>query len=129
MTYRDRVSYSRDSSRIIRPPGLTPEDIVPTGLGKTSAALIDCWSRVFPLRRRTLIGRDRDTVDIAILDDVVSLCHAELILGAYGWSLIDRDSTNGTFIDGRRISEPSQLSARHMLTFGDISFVFVERYR
>jgi pSer/pThr/pTyr-binding forkhead associated (FHA) protein len=91
--------------------------------------LIDCWARAFRLRRRTLVGRDAGVVDIAILDDVVSQRHAELILGPYGWHIVDWHSTNGTFVDGKRITGVHMLSDGQVITFGDVGFVFVEDAR
>jgi pSer/pThr/pTyr-binding forkhead associated (FHA) protein len=49
-----------------------------------------------------LLGRSR-TSDVRFLDQTVSRCHAALQRVEGGWLLIDRASTHGTWINGRRI--------------------------
>ncbi|HHV61846.1 MAG TPA: DUF3662 and FHA domain-containing protein [Firmicutes bacterium] len=60
----------------------------------------------------TAIGR-RKTSDIVLEDPSVSRDHAEVRWEGEGFILIDRDSTNGTFVNGKRVD-------RHVLQDGDL---------
>ncbi|QTX06026.1 FHA domain-containing protein FhaB/FipA [Agromyces archimandritae] len=60
----------------------------------------------FPLGRDEItIGRSSDSA-IIIRDDYTSTHHARLMLWNGGWMLQDLDSTNGTFLDGSRVTVP-----------------------
>lgn len=51
-----------------------------------------------------VIGR-ADSCDITIQNGLVSRHHIEFFQTSQGWSLRDLDSTNGSFVNGERISE------------------------
>ena len=50
------------------------------------------------------IGRSR-SCDLALRSPEASRRHAEIALGPRGWAVRDLDSTNGTFVNGERVSE------------------------
>jgi predicted component of type VI protein secretion system len=52
---------------------------------------------------RVLLGRSR-RCDVRFVEPSVSRLHAELLRVDGGWLLVDRHSTRGTFVNGRRIS-------------------------
>ena len=52
------------------------------------------------------IGRSADS-GLVIRDDYTSTHHARLMLWDDEWMLQDLDSTNGTFLDGRRVTAPT----------------------
>jgi len=54
-------------------------------------------------RRKFTIGRDT-TCDIVLNDPKVSRFHAEILPENEGWVLVDKNSTNGSFINGERIT-------------------------
>lgn len=114
-------------SRLPKTPGLRPEHIVATGTLQARAQLIDPWGRPFPLRHKTRIGRNPGDVDIAVLDNAVSMVHAEIYWEDNRWWVNDLGSTNGTFVDGRRIEAPVALERDQVVTFGDVGFVFMPR--
>ncbi len=76
----------------------------------------------------TVVGREhRDDVDLVFTDETMSRRHFELRLesdgpGA-GVTLRDLDSTNGTFVNGRRTSE-ARLRDHDQVTAGRSSFTF-----
>jgi hypothetical protein len=49
-----------------------------------------------------LLGRAL-TCDVRFAEPSVSRCHAELRRAARGWLIVDRASTNGTWVNGRRV--------------------------
>jgi hypothetical protein len=52
---------------------------------------------------RVLLGRSR-RCDVRFVEPSVSRLHAELLRVEGDWLLVDRHSTRGTFVNGRRIS-------------------------
>ena len=70
------------------------------------------------------MGRDI-TNDIVINDPEISRKHARLTLQSGGYLLEDLGSTNGTFIDGQRITGPHMMSASEVVMLGDnVSLVY-----
>ncbi|MGO1543703.1 MAG: FHA domain-containing protein FhaB/FipA [Gulosibacter sp.] len=67
------------------------------------------------------IGRARDA-DIMIEDDYTSTRHARLLNWDGAWMLQDLDSTNGTFIDGERVSQPVELRHGVSVRIGTTTF-------
>lgn len=67
----------------------------------------------FVLARRVTLGRSCDA-DVQLLDGGVSRQHAQIVESVEGRHiLVDLDSTNGTFVDGRRVR-------RHVLKLGTV---------
>lgn len=52
------------------------------------------------------IGRADDCTLVVSSDDYVSSRHARLVPADGGWTLEDLNSTNGTYVDGERVSRP-----------------------
>jgi hypothetical protein len=52
---------------------------------------------------RLILGRSR-ACDVRFVESSVSRCHAELRHGGGGWVLIDTGSTNGTWVNGVRVT-------------------------
>jgi DNA-binding NtrC family response regulator len=57
----------------------------------------------------------------------VSRLHAKFTVDPDGWRIEDLDSRNGTFVDGRRIGEPTPLRDGAEIRIGDALFKFVPR--
>ena len=62
--------------------------------------------------------------DISIPDESVSDSHAKLQKRDAGWFVVDMDSTNGTYVGGRRISGEAPLVGRPDVRFGGIKMSF-----
>ena len=62
--------------------------------------------------------------DLVIADASVSTSHAKLQRREGVWVLVDLESTNGTFVDGEKISGESPLAPGAMVRFGDVQVVF-----
>ncbi len=75
--------------------------------------------KTFPLEREELfMGRDLAN-DITISDPEVSRRHARFIMQEENILLEDLGSTNGTFLNGERISTPQQLRPGDVVTLGE----------
>ncbi|HET7041526.1 MAG TPA: FHA domain-containing protein [Gemmatimonadales bacterium] len=62
--------------------------------------------------------------DIVLPDESVSTQHAKLQRREGVWVLVDLGSTNGTFVDGERISEETPIAPGTTVRFGDASVIF-----
>ena len=72
-------------------------------------------------RRNLIIGRDKLHCDIQIDDPTVSRQHASISFTSKKWVLVDLGSTNGTFVDGVRITNSKfELPVRCALILGKI---------
>jgi pSer/pThr/pTyr-binding forkhead associated (FHA) protein len=69
------------------------------------------------------IGRG-DYNDVVIADPSVSIMHAKLQRRETIWILTDLGSTNGTFVEGERLTGEVPLSPGTTLKFGDVSALF-----
>lgn len=73
-------------------------------------------------RHRFTIGRDA-ACDLVLPDLSVSRWHAGLRRCASGWMLADLGSTNGTRLNGWRVTEPVPVQPGDQVTFGAMTFV------
>ncbi|MCS4277951.1 FHA domain-containing protein [Mycetocola lacteus] len=67
------------------------------------------------------IGRSSDS-NVILKDDYTSTHHARLLLWGEDWMLQDLDSTNGTFLDGKRISAPTPIHLGDVIKVGATTF-------
>jgi len=83
--------------------------------------------KVFPLDKSEMhVGRDV-TNDLVISEEKVSRRHARLYTEGDQYVVEDLGSTNGTFINGARLSGPHLLRVGEQITFGETSIVSYER--
>jgi len=68
-------------------------------------------------------GRDGTGNDLAIDDKKISRNHCEITLTEKGWLLTDLESTNGTWLDGKRV-ERDYVSPGSSVVVGDSSILF-----
>ncbi|MFG2193407.1 FHA domain-containing protein [Streptomyces sp. NPDC048639] len=76
----------------------------------------------YPLR----IGRDPAN-GLRLNDDTVSRVHAELSRDGALWVLCDLGSTNGTWVNSRRVTGRTVVRAGDQVTFGSIAFRLAAR--
>jgi pSer/pThr/pTyr-binding forkhead associated (FHA) protein len=70
-----------------------------------------------------LIGREG--ADIVVDDEKISRKHAELsLLGPGAWFIRDLASTNGTFVNGTRVTEKVAIRSGNSIRVGDTLFGF-----
>jgi hypothetical protein len=71
------------------------------------------------------IGRDA-ACDLVLSNMTVSRTHADLRREADGWLLSDAGSTNGTRLNGWRVTEPVPIRAGDQVTFGALTLVVAD---
>jgi hypothetical protein len=74
------------------------------------------------------IGRDA-ACDLVLYDMTVSRTHAGLRREAGGWLLCDAGSTNGTRLNGWRVTDPVPVRAGDRVTFGSMTLVVTDYAR
>ncbi|AND15196.1 FHA domain-containing protein [Rathayibacter tritici] len=67
------------------------------------------------------IGRSAEST-LVIRDDYTSTHHARLLLWNDEWMIQDLDSTNGTFLDGRRVGAPTKVPLNTPVKVGTTTF-------
>jgi len=67
------------------------------------------------------IGRSSES-GLVIRDDYTSTHHARLMLWNDEWVIQDLDSTNGTFVEGARVTLPTPVPLNTPVTIGQTSF-------
>lgn len=75
----------------------------------------------FPLRPLTRLGR-APTNDIIVDDTFASSEHAQIVLRDGQWWLEDRNSRNGTMLNGNIINQPVVITAGDIIRIGDKRF-------
>jgi len=72
------------------------------------------------LGRKLVVGR-AVTSDVPIYDPTISRRHAEVVLTESGVRVTDLGSSNGTFLNGARVTE-AEAGANDVVTFGKVAF-------
>jgi len=93
----------------------------------------DRWLRGWPpvltlprgLQPRFTIGREL-ACDMTLADETVSRWHASLERVASGWLLDDLGSTNGTRLNGWRVTGPVLVQPGDMVSFGAATYLLAE---
>lgn len=107
------------------PPYAAPAPFQPAApaAAPTEPPVLELDGRAFPLTRAvTVLGRSGD-VDIPLDDAGVSRRHAEVHLSGGHARVVDLGSTNGTFVDGERVST-GDLRDGSTITVGRSRLVF-----
>ena len=78
---------------------------------------------MYRLNSKITIGRDRSST-YPLDDSTVSSLHAVISFHDGRYWIVDRGSSNGTFVNGRRIIE-SVLKDQDTLNFGECARIFV----
>ncbi len=103
---------------------VSPSPSVPSGVASTllvtSGPKEGLALELLPEEQFT-IGRSSDST-LVIRDDNTSTHHARLMLWNDQWMVQDLDSTNGTFVDGKRVSIPTPVPLNTPVTIGTSSF-------
>jgi hypothetical protein len=113
---------------VVPPRGLAPP--IPETVVVARASLRDGYREVplsfRPGGKRLSVGRAADS-ELTLKDSSVSKIHAALVMNQEGTLLVaDTGSTNGTYINGRRIAygEARQINDGDVVGFGDVEVRF-----
>jgi hypothetical protein len=71
--------------------------------------------------RQLTIGRAGDS-DLIVDDEYASTHHAKLVFINGAWLIQDLDSTNGTFLDGQKVSTPVAVAINAQVRVGQTTF-------
>lgn len=107
--------------------GLCPEQINSAAdeeLTVSAGVLVDPFGRSHLLSSETLVGRERESCHLVVVEASVSRQHARISDESGAWRVEDLGSTNGTYIDGARCRTPAKLSPGQLVVFGDVGFRF-----
>ncbi len=88
-------------------------------------SLIDASGQPYPVHAGavTRVGRALDN-EIVVSHSSVSRHHASIENSNGAFVVRDLNSQNGTFVDGRRVTEPTRVSNGDAVRFGDAQFTF-----
>lgn len=73
---------------------------------------------IYPPGSRAVVGRD-SSCDLVVTDQLVSAQHCVFEWDGEGWLVRDLDSTRGTWIDGRKITQPTRVEGAFHVMLGD----------
>jgi pSer/pThr/pTyr-binding forkhead associated (FHA) protein len=71
--------------------------------------------------RQLTIGRAGDS-DLIVDDEFASTHHAKLVFINGDWLIQDLDSTNGTFLDGKKVGTPATVAMNTQVRVGQTTF-------
>jgi uncharacterized protein YkwD len=94
------------------------------GAGDRLVALGSSPAREYSLDKPTIAIGSHPKNDVVADDTTVSRRHATITRKADGFELADLGSTNGTYVNGRRLTEPVALKAGDQIKFGSVLFAF-----
>mgnify|MGYP000370571606 CR=1 FL=1 len=106
------------------PKPVSPSPSVPSGVAATllvTAGPKEGLSLELVPEEQFTIGRSGDST-LVIRDDNTSTHHARLMLWNDQWMIQDLDSTNGSFVDGKRVSIPTPVPLNTPVTIGTSAF-------
>jgi hypothetical protein len=89
-----------------------------------SPSLLSSQGDVIPLEPVTIVGREAGLGLSLTSESTVSRKHAELRLNGHELVVIDLGSSNGTYINGQRISAPTPVRSGDRVQFGEVVFRF-----
>jgi len=115
------LSLGRDlRARSASPEEAAPGELVVVEPAETGLQPDDA----FPLMAETFLGRSSDNT-IELPDATVSGRHSRLVHGKKGWLVQDLGSTNGTYVNGRRVKSQASLKYGDILSLGGVSMKLV----
>ena len=102
------------TSGTIKQDALKPSKLVVTGGDKAG-------TEIALASRQLTIGRAGDS-DLVVDDEYTSTHHAKLVFINGDWLIQDLDSTNGTFLDGKKVATPVIVPAKTQVRVGQTTF-------
>jgi hypothetical protein len=97
-----------------KPEAAKPSKLVVTGGDKAG-------TEIALASRQLTIGRAGDS-DLIVDDEYTSTHHAKLVFINGDWLVQDLDSTNGTFLDGKKVGTPVAVPSNTQIRVGQTTF-------
>lgn len=121
--YQGAPSSGHEQSETL---SLTPSTI---GYGAHKVVIRDCPTAGFGgewilTEFPCFIGRDISAVQVLISDNSASAVHAKLYIEAGAIMISDEHSLNGTFVNGEKITAPTELLTGDVATIGETTLYF-----
>jgi len=115
------------SSRSVAAHYLVPEQVVQPGpIMPPGGVLTDAFGKEVHLPiGRYGVGRDADNSICLANDSSVSRHHAEVLVSDTGLDVVDLGSTNGTKINGIKVSAQTHLRPGDVVEFGSVRFTYL----
>ena len=107
-----------------REDGLLPGNVEGAPPPGTAACLVDRWGRPHGIAASVVLGRTPPHDGFVIHDLAVSRSHAELWRGD-GWQVRDLHSTNGTYLNGKRVTERASVAPGAIVQLANVAFFFL----
>jgi pSer/pThr/pTyr-binding forkhead associated (FHA) protein len=111
----------------IRPSGVVQEAAAPVRAATSGVLIVVSGAlagqRITVGAQPVTIGKGPSTLQVSD-DPTVSTRHAELVLRGGAFIVTDLGSTNGTFVNSQRISQPTRMSDGDLLRFGNTQMKF-----
>jgi ABC-type multidrug transport system ATPase subunit/pSer/pThr/pTyr-binding forkhead associated (FHA) protein len=108
--------------QVIPPPG-SPVTATPRVYDERSLEQID-----LKVRQLTSLGREHTSNDVVLDNPQVSRRHAQIINQGGNFTVSDLRSTNGTYVNGNRISTPTVLNDGDLMNIGPYRFMFSQGF-
>ena len=106
------------------PGPVTPISLAPAPIASLLVRSGTLKGKRLPIRIPVVnVGRG-DFNDLVISEPSVSASHAKLQRREGIWVIADLDSTNGTFVDGERITDETPLGPGATIRFGEVATLF-----
>lgn len=103
---------------------ITAQNTIPLRLERKSQ---DGSLWVIPVEHSPFVIGRKEGSNLFLAAEGVSRKHAEILETIGGWTIRDCSSTNGTFVNGRRLTENHLLNHGDYITIGEIRFDVVEQ--
>lgn len=126
------AGVSADTSSI--PPDMDLEEALDRAVGEAAESASEARlvvasgreaGRSYPLGQSPLVIGRSPAAHIQIPSDAVSMEHARVEPTETGYRLVDLQSTNGTWINGRRVVAPHDLRSGERLNVADTELVYL----
>lgn len=92
---------------------------------RTAASLVNSAGDIYELSSSNTLGRAENS-DIVLENEYISHHHATIFQHNDSWYLKDEGSTNGTFLNGKQITDETRLKSGDIISIGQIALTFKE---
>jgi hypothetical protein len=119
-----RQDLNRVDAKYTKKSAISPNDLTKSRARVNRVIVVSPdFEKEYELRNGMTFGRSND-VSVQIEDDFASSNHAQLLLEKGAWIYEDLGSTNGSWLDRKRISGPLKIKRGTVLKIGNTELRF-----